>query len=163
MATAGLEVPDAAPEAEEEALEVVATLGPGESPARRAAGMADMARPRTTATDATVNTRGEEPTELVPSAPRRTWARTPRMLLAASRKWSHLWWAYHSRLSFLTAQRYTMITPTRVIEYCQRSNIHDGRRRPATEAKHISTVKRLYVTLLLKDVNRLPTVPFPPR
>ena len=72
--------PIAASEAEEEALEVVATLSAAEPPAKGVAGRADMATPRATATEATGDTRREAPTELEAPARRRIAARAPRSL-----------------------------------------------------------------------------------
>ena len=79
-AAAGIVAPTAAPEAEEEALEVVATLGAAEPPARGTAGMGDVTTPQATATEATGDTRTEAPTELAAPAPRRTAARVPMSL-----------------------------------------------------------------------------------
>ena len=80
VAAAGRAAPIGVPEAEKEALEVVATLGAAEAPARGAAGRADMAIPRATATEATGDTRREARTQMEAPAPRRTAARASRSL-----------------------------------------------------------------------------------
>ena len=81
VAATGLVVPTAAPEAEEEALEVVATLGAAESPARGAVGRRDINTIRATSTEVTGDTRWDVSTEQAGPAPRRTAARALTSLL----------------------------------------------------------------------------------
>ena len=80
-------------EVAEKAMEVVATLGAAEPPARGAAARGDTVMFRSKATEASGGTRTEAPTEVAAPTPRRTAVEAPTLLLCAARsKWSLLRW-----------------------------------------------------------------------